>query len=135
MSVHADDHLLPRMVPAFLLQPLVENAIRHGVGTACQEGTVDVSIAADDPALKIRARRCVGLPSEWSFERDAGVGLRNVADRLEHIYGTPNLLKLVPIPTGGVEVQIDLPGRRRDDRTSSTRRCGHERAGMRPRAR
>ena len=66
---------------------------------------------ADDPALKIRVRDDgVGLPPEWSFERDAGVGLRNVADRLEHIYGTPNLLTLVRVPTGGVEVQIDLPG-------------------------
>ena len=70
-----------------------------------------MSIVADDPALKIRVRDDgVGLPAEWSFERDAGVGLRNVAARLEHIYGTPNLLKLVPVATGGVEVQIDVPG-------------------------
>ena len=48
-----------------------------------------MSIVADDPALKIRVRDDgVGLPADWSFERDAGVGLRNVADRLEHIYGT-----------------------------------------------
>jgi two-component system, LytTR family, sensor kinase len=111
VSVHADDCLLARMVPAFLLQPLVENAIRHGVGTRLSGGRVDVSIVADDPALKIRVRDDgVGLPPQWSFERDAGVGLRNVAARLEHIYGTPDLLKLVPVATGGVEVQIDVPG-------------------------
>jgi LytS/YehU family sensor histidine kinase len=111
VSVDADDDLLPRMVPAFLLQPLVENAIRHGVGTRLSGGRVDVSIVAEGPALKIRVRDDgVGLPPEWSFERDAGVGLRNVADRLEHIYGTPNLLKLGRIPTGGVEVQIEVPG-------------------------
>ena len=45
VSVDADDDLLPRMVPAFLLQPLVENAIRHGVGTRLSGGRVDVSIA------------------------------------------------------------------------------------------
>ena len=111
VSVDADDSLLPRMVPAFLLQPLVENAIRHGVGTRLSGGRVDVSVAADDRALRIRVRDDgVGLPPEWSFEHNAGVGLRNVAARLEHIYGRPNLLKLVPVPTGGAEVQIDLPG-------------------------
>jgi len=110
VSVDADDSLLPRMVPAFLLQPLVENAIRHGVGTRLSGGRVDVSVAVDDRALRIRVRDDgVGLPPDWSFERNAGVGLRNVAARLEHIYGRPNLLKVVPVPTGGVEVQIDLP--------------------------
>jgi signal transduction histidine kinase len=110
VSVHAEDSLLPRMVPAFLLQPLVENAIRHGVGTRLSGGRVDVSIAADDSTLQVRVRDDgVGLPPEWSFDRDAGVGLKNVADRLEHIYGTPNLLKLVRVPAGGVEVQIALP--------------------------
>jgi signal transduction histidine kinase len=70
-----------------------------------------VSIVADDPTLQIRVRDDgVGLPAEWRFERDAGVGLKNVADRLEHIYGTANLLKLDRVPTGGVEVQIALPG-------------------------
>ena len=39
----ADDDLLPRMVPAFLLQPLVENAIRHGVGTRPSGGHVEVA--------------------------------------------------------------------------------------------
>jgi len=51
----------------------------------------------------------VGLPPEWNFERDAGVGLRNVAARLEHIYGRPGLLRVVPLAAGGVEVQIDVP--------------------------
>ena len=110
VSVHADDSVLPRMVPAFVLQPLVENAIRHGVGTRLSGGRVDVSIAAVDSTLQVRVRDDgVGLPPEWSFERNAGVGLKNVADRLEHIYGTPDLLKLERIPAGGVEVQIVLP--------------------------
>jgi signal transduction histidine kinase len=69
-----------------------------------------VSIVDDGSALQIRVRDDgVGLPAEWSFERDAGVGLKNVADRLEHIYGTPHLMKLVRVPTGGVEVQIAVP--------------------------
>jgi LytS/YehU family sensor histidine kinase len=98
------------MVPAFLLQPIVENAIRHGVGPRLSGGRVDVSVTAKGPTLNIRVRDDgVGLPPDWSFDRNAGVGLRNVADRLEQIYGTPGLLKLTPVATGGVDVQIDLP--------------------------
>ena len=110
VSVHADDELLPRAVPAFLLQPVVENAIRHGVGTRLSGGNVDVSVIASGRALQIRVRDDgVGLPQDWSLGRDAGVGLRNVADRLEHMYGTPGLLKVGPGAAGGVEVQIELP--------------------------
>jgi two-component system, LytTR family, sensor kinase len=110
VSVHADDELLPRMVPAFLLQPIVENAIRHGVGTRLSGGHVEVSITAKGRALSIHVRDDgVGLPPDWSFDRDAGVGLRNVADRLEQMYGTSSLLRITAVATGGVDAQIDLP--------------------------
>ena len=109
-AVHADDELLQRPVPAFLLQPIVENAIRHGVGTRLSGGRVEVSVTAAGRALKILVRDDgVGLPPEWSFEKNAGVGLKNVADRLEQLYGTAGLLKLSPNPAGGVDVLIDLP--------------------------
>ena len=65
---------------------------------------------ATPATLSVRVRDDgVGLPAKWTFERDAGVGLRNVAARLEHIYGRPELLRVVPVATGGVEVQIDVP--------------------------
>ena len=50
-----------------------------------------------------------GLPDDWTFERDAGIGLRNVAARLEHLYGRKDLLRLARLASGGVEVNIDLP--------------------------
>ena len=112
VSVSAEDDLLARMVPAFLLQPLVENAIRHGVGTRRSGGQVEVSVTRDGAGLQIRVRDDgVGLPPGWRFERDAGVGLKNVAARLEHLYGRPGLITLVPRASGGLEVQIDLPDR------------------------
>ena len=93
--------------------------------TAAAGGRVDVSIFADGAALQVRVRDDgVGLPAEWSFERDAGVGLKNVADRLEHIYGTPNLLQLVRVPTGGAEVQIVLPGSAAEGANTADRRPG-----------
>jgi two-component system, LytTR family, sensor kinase len=111
VSVRADEKLLQVPVPGFLLQPLVENAIRHGVGRRLSGGRVEVNVTGTPSSLSIRVRDDgVGLPADWTFERGAGVGLRNVAARLAHLYGRPNLLTLVPIASGGVEVRIDLPG-------------------------
>jgi LytS/YehU family sensor histidine kinase len=110
VSVRADEDLLSAMVPSFLLQPVVENAIRHGVGKRLSGGRVEVSATGDRSTIRIRVRDDgVGLVPGWDLERDAGVGLRNVAARLEHLYGRPGLLRLVPLAAGGVEVQIDLP--------------------------
>ena len=110
VSVRADDDLLTAMVPSFLLQPLAENAIRHGVGRRLSGGHVEITATGTPSALNIRVRDDgVGLPPNWSIERDAGVGLSNVATRLEHLYGRPGLLRVVPLESGGVEVQVDVP--------------------------
>jgi two-component system LytT family sensor kinase len=115
VSVRADEGLLQARVPGFLLQPLVENAIRHGVGPRLAGGTVDVTVTGTPAALSVRVRDDgVGLPPGWTFARNAGVGLRNVDARLTHLYGRPRLLTLVPIASGGVEVRIDLPGAPRE---------------------
>jgi hypothetical protein len=111
VSVKADDALLNVMVPSFLCQPLVENAIRHGVAPRVSGGRVEITAARTGSTLTLRIRDDgLGLPAGWDFDRDAGVGLRNVAARLEHVYGA-NLLRVMPNGVGGVDVQIDLPMR------------------------
>jgi two-component system LytT family sensor kinase len=110
ISVHADDDLLCVMVPSFLLQPLVENAIRHGVAPRLSGGHVDVTATRVDSALQLRVRDDgVGLCPGWEFDRNAGIGLRNVVSRVEHSFGRADLLRIVPAASGGVEVQLNLP--------------------------
>lgn len=110
VSVHADDDVLHAMVPGFLLQPLVENAIRHGVAPRLSGGHVDVTATRDGSTLKLRVRDDgVGLSPQWRVEESAGVGLGNVASRLEQLYGQRDLLRIGPVASGGVEVQLDLP--------------------------
>ena len=68
VSVRADDDLLPVMVPSFLLQPLVENAIRHGVGPRLSGGRVEVTATGAPSALSLRVRDDgVGLPPDWQL--------------------------------------------------------------------
>jgi LytS/YehU family sensor histidine kinase len=110
VSVKADDDLLNAMVPSFLFQPLVENAIRHGVAPRVSGGRVEVTATRQAATLTLRVRDDgVGLPAGWTFDRDVGVGLRNVASRLEHLYGRADLLRVVSNSAGGADVQIDLP--------------------------
>ena len=110
VSVRADDDVLHAMVPGFLLQPLVENAIRHGVAPRVSGGHVDVTAKRVGSTLALRVRDDgVGLPSHWRIEENAGVGLSNVVSRLEQLYGQRDLLRIETVASGGVEVQLDLP--------------------------
>ena len=110
VSVDADDDVFSLMVPSFLLQPLVENALRHGVAPRLAGGRIDVTATRNGSALRISVKDDgLGLPPDWTFEHNAGIGLRNVAARLQHLYGANARLRIVPVAAGGVEVTVDLP--------------------------
>jgi LytS/YehU family sensor histidine kinase len=110
VAVHVDDGLLDVPVPGFLLQPIVENAIRHGIAPRVAGGHVEVTAARDGSTLTLRVRdNGVGLPAGWTLREHAGVGLRNVASRLEHVYGRGGLLHVSRTAEGGVDVRIDVP--------------------------
>ena len=110
VTVEADDETLGYPVPGFLIQPIVENAIRHGIAPRLSEGRVEVTVVKDGPAIVVRVRDDgVGLPDGWMLESNAGVGLKNVASRLEHIYRRKDLLRVQPRTNGGVDVTIRIP--------------------------
>lgn len=110
VSVQVDDRLLDLRVPGFLVQPLVENAIRHGLVPRVVGGRLDVTVSGQDGHVRIRVRDDgVGLTPGWSLDRDAGIGLRNVADRLAHLYGSAASLRIESRATGGVDAEVVLP--------------------------
>lgn len=112
VTVDVDDDILGRPVPGFLLQPIVENAIRHGVAPRVSGGRVEVTAANVDSSVVLRVRDDgLGLPEGWTLGTHAGVGLKNVASRLEHIYRRKDLLTVQPRPDGGVDVAITVPSR------------------------
>jgi signal transduction histidine kinase len=118
VTVAIDEAAADARVPAFLLQPLVENAIKHGITQRATSGCVDVDVrvVADHDAgtlLRVRVRDDgVGLPPGWRIENHGGVGLRNVAARLEALYPSRHRFSVGPAAGGGVLVEIDLPFQR-----------------------
>jgi two-component system, LytTR family, sensor kinase len=98
-------------VPCFFVQPLVENAIRHGISRRASGGTVIVSARQDGNRLEIRVLDDgVGLPAGWTLERSSGVGLSVTRQRVAGLYPDGETCFAVNQRTGGgTEVEISLP--------------------------
>lgn len=99
------------LVPGMILQPLVENAIRHGVARSAAETRVRITADTADGHLHLRveddARPAVSDGSD--VPSGFGVGLRNVAERLEARYGDAASIDAGPAPDGGFVVRLTLP--------------------------
>jgi two-component system, LytTR family, sensor kinase len=106
---------LDAVVPPMLLQPLVENAIRHGVAPLIEGGTITIeSICRGDRLLmtiKNSAPRNKGnsLPSR---QPSKGIGLANTAERLKTLYGDNQRFLARSFEGGGYEVTIEIPFRK-----------------------
>jgi two-component system LytT family sensor kinase len=104
--------MLDARVPHLLLQPLVENAIRHGIAPRIEAGRVQISAtrAADRRFLHLEVRNDgPGVEGDKRARTRKGVGLANVQFRLEQLYGSEHHFTLVNHPEGGVVVKISLP--------------------------
>jgi signal transduction histidine kinase len=99
------------IVPSLLLQPLVENAIRHGISHRASGGKVIVSARRLDDQLEIRVQDDgVGLPPGWTLESSAGLGLSVTRERVKSLH--PNgesSFTIRPRRDGGAEVDVFLP--------------------------
>lgn len=102
------EEALPVLVPSLILQPLVENAIRHGIEAQAKPGhiRVDASRSGNDLILTV-SDNGVGLPS-GGLSRE-GIGLSNTRARLTELYRDGGLMELIPNPGGGCCVRIRLP--------------------------
>ncbi len=102
------------LVPALLLQPLVENAIRHGIETSLRPGLVRVVGQPQAKRLKLIVEdNGTGLSGGRKGDGDGvGIGLKNLKARLETLYGPEHRLEFEPSPEGGVVVSVEIPLRR-----------------------
>jgi two-component system sensor histidine kinase AlgZ len=109
MSIASDT--LGALVPSMLLQPLVENAVRHGIAPLIQGGTIQIRSEIVGEHLRISVRNS-GAPSRGPAHLGVpsnGIGLRNTAERLRTLYAANHRFDLQWPETGGCEVTIELP--------------------------
>ncbi|HKD09463.1 MAG TPA: histidine kinase [Bryobacteraceae bacterium] len=111
VEIRVDQEVKLALVPGLILQPLVENAIRHGISARSSGGTVTICAARAGNRLEIRVLDDgVGLPKEYNPETSPGVGLAVTRQRMVELH--PNGASRFAIRNrtgGGTEVEIALP--------------------------
>ena len=104
------DECLEYRVPTLLLQPIVENALRHGLARQTRRCRVRINATCDATALSIAIiDDGVGLPEHFDINQRVGTGLRNVRSRLDHLYASEASFDISRGDSGGTIVTMRLP--------------------------
>jgi two-component system sensor histidine kinase AlgZ len=103
---------LDAMVPGMLLQPLVENAVRHGVASLTEGGKIAIESGLHEGRLRIIVRNSGRQGPGKQGEGENGIGTRNISERLQTLYGNDHQFRLEWPESGGCVVNVELPIRR-----------------------
>ena len=115
LTIDLDVHpnALDAFVPRFVLQPLAENALHHGIEPMESGGRLEIRVRVHQDTMTLELEDDgVGLSSSG---KRTGTGLRNTRERLTHLYGDAGHLEIMSRPTGGTTVRVTLPFRREPD--------------------
>lgn len=109
VSEHIEPDSLDALVPQFILQPLLENALHHGVSASSEPATIEIDVSRRGESLAIAVTDSgVGGFGAMRPERH-GIGLSNTRLRLEQLYGRDQSLVLERLPERGTRISIELP--------------------------
>jgi sensor histidine kinase YesM len=111
-SITMDPNAAEALVPSLILQPLIENAIKHGVGVL--PGRVEISLTARRENDRLHVTIENDMPrngAEITKPSGVGVGLRNVADRLHARFQNECVMRSGPMGNDRFEVSLELPWR------------------------
>lgn len=112
LSVDIDKEFLSARVPSFILQPIVENALKHGIAARANGGVIRITASRSNGLLTFRVYNDgPSLPAGWENNR-SGVGISNVRTRLQSLYGNVYDLTIRNQALGGVEALVSVPFRR-----------------------
>ena len=98
------------LIPSLLLQPLAENAIRHGLRNEREMGLISIRARREDDRLLLTVSdNGVGIQPEHLADLEMGIGLGSTCERLERMYPDRHEFSIRALPEGGTEVLIALP--------------------------
>lgn len=97
------------LVPSLLLQPIVENAVRHGTEPLTGAGTVTIAARREDDRLILTVQDDGAGYDPLAPPKGSGIGLSNTRARLQALYGTQQSLTLSPAPRRGTLVTLSIP--------------------------
>jgi LytS/YehU family sensor histidine kinase len=111
VEIQLQPEALDMQVPSMILQPIVENAIQHGIASRTEGGRIGISAALVDGRLRMQVRDDgPGLPPDGLPAGD-GIGLTNTRSRLEAIYGAGHRFEMSNGQSGGLTVTLEIPAR------------------------
>ena len=113
-SFEVEPSALDSPVPNLILQPIVENALRHGMAQSAAPGRVEISAKREHGSLRIGVRDNGPGLNGVTASREAfkeGVGLSNTRARLEQLYGESHSFEMSDAPDGGLLVTLVIPAR------------------------
>ncbi|MEO5510064.1 MAG: histidine kinase [Longimicrobiales bacterium] len=97
-------------VPNLVLQPIIENAIRHGISSRAAAGEIELRVARENGSLLVSVRDDgPGLAPGFSMDDLTGIGLRNTVARLQHLYGGAGSIDIRNAPVQGTLVTLRIP--------------------------
>jgi len=102
------EHLQSHPFPPLVVQPLVENAIRHGIEPLIEGGEITVQVEDADDRLRVRVMD-TGRGITGETHPDGGLGLANIRERLEAIYGNEARLIMEENRPSGIKATIEVP--------------------------
>jgi two-component system, LytTR family, sensor kinase len=109
LSVDVPEEFFPAEVPSLILQPMVENAVKHGISKRVHGGTIRIRASRSNGMLTLSVYNDgPGLPSSWTMTQP-GIGLSNVRTRLQGLYGSAFELQMRNQEPGGVEASVSVP--------------------------
>ena len=113
VNINVDPSTWNAMVPSLLLQPIVENSIKHGMTDSRQKGKIDIECKLNDSQLCFEVRdNGTGLkPNHMSRTNGSGIGVRNTHERLRNLYGDQYSFELKNGETGGAVARLTIPYR------------------------
>ena len=109
LDLKVDPGALEGLVPCFLLQPIVENAIRHGIAHCENEGLIEASATREGGLLRLRVRDTGAEVTRQGQSDGHGIGLRNTRERLAYFYPGRFAMTAASLDAGGFEVSITIP--------------------------